>query len=149
MMNWKGCGRKRPRPNFGSIPAFSWKDWGKPLSSSVRIAAFRPRLELGTSRIRSRILNHSTTMFRVLFVVIIRCNWFHLPQYLHPSVHVATNNIHYSLWSISSSLPHSQEAFTSTYSILIDLVHRHTCSCGLVNMKHFLGRSRSLVSSKK
>ena len=29
-MNWKGLGRKHSWPNQGIIPAFVWRDWGKP-----------------------------------------------------------------------------------------------------------------------
>jgi hypothetical protein len=38
MMNWKGFGRKRPWPNRGTTPEFSWTNWGKPRRTLVRIA---------------------------------------------------------------------------------------------------------------
>jgi hypothetical protein len=40
IMNWKGFGRKRPCPNWGTSHAFSWKDWGnhKKKKTSFRVA---------------------------------------------------------------------------------------------------------------
>jgi hypothetical protein len=34
----KGCGRTLSRPYLRYYPAFSWKEWGKPRKTSVRIA---------------------------------------------------------------------------------------------------------------
>jgi hypothetical protein len=30
IMNWKGFGTKRSRPSRGTVPAFTWRNWGKP-----------------------------------------------------------------------------------------------------------------------
>jgi hypothetical protein len=59
MMNWKGCGRKRLWPNFkvlcqhvrgGNEENHEEPQSGQPISG--------PRYESGTSRIRSRSVNH-------------------------------------------------------------------------------------------
>jgi hypothetical protein len=58
-MNWKGCGRKRSWPN----PAFAWRDLETLRKTSIRIVRPRARFEPGTSRIRTRSVNHLTTKF--------------------------------------------------------------------------------------
>jgi hypothetical protein len=37
-MNWKGFGRKHLWPRQDIIPTSSWRDWGRPRKSSVRVA---------------------------------------------------------------------------------------------------------------
>jgi hypothetical protein len=39
MTNGKGLEEKRSWPNLGTIPAFSWRDWGKPLKISISLAS--------------------------------------------------------------------------------------------------------------
>jgi hypothetical protein len=62
LMNWKGCGKKLPWSNSGTILAFFWRNWGKPWNISVRMLVFGPRFELGTSRTWSRSVNHLTVL---------------------------------------------------------------------------------------
>jgi hypothetical protein len=38
IVNWKGFGRKRSLPNRGTIPAFVWRNWGKPPKTSVKMS---------------------------------------------------------------------------------------------------------------
>jgi hypothetical protein len=38
MMTWKGSERRQSWPIHGIILAFTWRDWGKPLNISFRIA---------------------------------------------------------------------------------------------------------------
>jgi hypothetical protein len=48
---WKGCARKQPRCNWGTIREFSWRGWGKLWTTSVRLVSVPSRLELITSQI--------------------------------------------------------------------------------------------------
>jgi hypothetical protein len=57
----KGCGRKRSWPNFKVISSHFPGDWRKPQQISVRIAGIRAKILPGTTRIRSRNVNHSIT----------------------------------------------------------------------------------------
>jgi hypothetical protein len=47
----------------GSIPAFAWRDWEKPLITSVYLAVSGSRFETGTTRIQRRSVNHSASTF--------------------------------------------------------------------------------------
>jgi len=55
-MDVEGSGR---RLIYGTIPAFAWRDWGKPQKASSRYPAYGPRLETETSRVRSRSARRS------------------------------------------------------------------------------------------
>jgi hypothetical protein len=69
-MNWKGFGRKGPWPNFKVLSPGGPEEKYENLSQDSRLPG--PRSEPGTSRIRSRSVNHSTTMFCYILVKI--CN---------------------------------------------------------------------------
>jgi hypothetical protein len=43
-MNWTAFGRKRPWPNWGTIPTFASKNWGKPWHTSDRILGVRTEI---------------------------------------------------------------------------------------------------------
>jgi hypothetical protein len=64
MMNWKGFGRRRSWPNFNVLsrhsPGGTEKNYEK-ICQGIRSSG--PRFEPGTSRLRSKNVNHSTTMF--------------------------------------------------------------------------------------
>jgi hypothetical protein len=52
MMNQKGCGRKWPRLNQGTIPACALRDRGKPQKTEARIAVSQLGFKLSTSQIK-------------------------------------------------------------------------------------------------
>jgi hypothetical protein len=61
MMNWRGFGRKRFWPNFKVLSQEGLRKTMKSLIQSSRLLG--PRIELGTSRVRGRSVNHSTMTF--------------------------------------------------------------------------------------
>jgi hypothetical protein len=68
MMNCKGCGRKRSWPNLRQYPGMCLEDWGKPRNSQSIQLICGSRVEPGTWRTRSRIVNRSATTFGPLKV---------------------------------------------------------------------------------
>jgi hypothetical protein len=64
MMNWKGFGRNWLWPN---LKVLSWHSPGGTEESHINVdqdsRSLEPRIEPGTSRLQSRSVNHSTTMF--------------------------------------------------------------------------------------
>jgi hypothetical protein len=64
MMNWKGFGRNWLWPN---LKVLSWYSPGGTVESHINLdqdsRSPEPRIEPGTTRIQSRSVNHSTTMF--------------------------------------------------------------------------------------
>jgi hypothetical protein len=61
-MNWKECGRKRWWSNLRCYAGIFVEGLRKPdLLSEQQVSV--PRFELGTSGMRSRTINHSTTTF--------------------------------------------------------------------------------------
>jgi hypothetical protein len=69
MMNWKGFSRKQSWPNFKVLSLHSHgrtEEKHKSLNHDSR--SLRLRFESGTSRIRSKRVNHSTTTFGNILV---------------------------------------------------------------------------------
>jgi hypothetical protein len=60
-MNWKECRRKRPWLNLRLYAGKAEENHEKPQLEKL---VFDPRFEPRTSKIGSRSVNHSTTMFR-------------------------------------------------------------------------------------
>jgi hypothetical protein len=64
MVNWKGFGRKLSWPNFWYYPVIRLDGLRKTTKNLNQDSLPPgPRFEPGTSRIRSRSVNHSTTTF--------------------------------------------------------------------------------------
>jgi hypothetical protein len=63
MMDWKGSGRKRLWTNLKYYPVVSWGTEEKHETPQSGEPMSGPRFETGTSRIGTRIVNHSTTTF--------------------------------------------------------------------------------------
>jgi hypothetical protein len=72
---WKGSGRKRSWHNRGIIPAFAWRDWGKPRHISVTIAHVLAEIRT------QRLLNTSQERYRCVKLLGVavwlswRTNW--------------------------------------------------------------------------
>jgi hypothetical protein len=56
MMNCKGLGRLQSWPAWGTIPAFAWKDYGKPQKNSVWKADFPAKFYLHFRKDKASIL---------------------------------------------------------------------------------------------
>jgi hypothetical protein len=56
----EGCGRKRSWPNLRYYSSIFLKDLNNTTNTSVSIVGLLARYELVTSRMRSRVVNHST-----------------------------------------------------------------------------------------
>jgi hypothetical protein len=64
-MNWKGFGRKRSCLNLRYYPSMSGGTDENYESPQSEYPVSGPILEPGTSRTRSRLVNHSTTTFGI------------------------------------------------------------------------------------
>jgi hypothetical protein len=62
-MNWKGCGRKRSLPYLRDYLVICLEGPRETTRNLSGLSVCGPRFEPGTSRIRSRNVNHSTTKF--------------------------------------------------------------------------------------
>jgi hypothetical protein len=87
-INWKGFGRKWSWPNFKVLTRHSpegTEKTMKDLNQDSRSPGMR--IEPGTSQIRSRSVNHSTTTFGhpiVIIIIIAKQHILYLIQYRAP-----------------------------------------------------------------
>jgi hypothetical protein len=78
IMKLKEFWRKRPWPNFKVYPCIRVKGLRKITKNLSAQSVMGPRFEPGTSRIRSRIVNHSITTFLMLLLLLCSCRWVRL-----------------------------------------------------------------------
>ena len=121
-MNWRGCGRKRSRPNSRRRPDVAWRLEGRPFKLQAWRLSFGPGSEPGISQLRS----YSTIQVTAMLAADGCCNsslqTFTLRGYAEYFIHRVF--VFHAPYSTRVYVP-----FLLPHTCVRSMHPPHTCSC--------------------